>query len=71
MESYYDGYNEPNYRTFYVILDSIDRSYVTNTEDRDVAEQYYEKGYLIDELRMQQMQPSRNVLVTTTVTIYW
>ena len=32
--------SEPNNETFDVILDSIDRSYVTRTEHRNVAEQY-------------------------------
>jgi hypothetical protein len=71
MEEYYEEYHEPNYKTVYEIVDSISDEFVTNTEDRDVAEQYDAKGYFVNEHRYQKMMPSKNVEVTTIATIYW
>jgi hypothetical protein len=71
MGEYYEEYHEPNYITVYEIIDSIDNSFLMNTEDREVAEQYDAKGYLINEHRYQRMKPTSNVLVTTIATIYW
>jgi hypothetical protein len=68
MEEYYQ---EPNYKTVYEIVDSISDEFVTNTEDRNVAEQYDAKGYFVNEHRYQKMMPSKDVEVTTIATIYW
>ena len=55
----------------YEIFDSLDGSNLLDTEDRKVAEKYHEKGYLIDEHRIQKMKISYNEHVTTIVTINW
>ena len=71
MENYYNDGDEPNYETVYEILDSINNEYVMVTKDRDIAEQHHEKGYLIDEHRLQKMKPTSNVTLTTVATIHW
>ncbi len=60
-----------NYETIYEIFDSIDGSNVLDTEDCDVAEEYHEKGYLVDEHRIQKIRISNKEYVTTIVTINW
>lgn len=60
-----------NYETIYEIFDSIDGQNVLDTENQDVAKEYHEKGYLVDEHRIQKIKISSNEHVTTIVTINW
>ena len=60
-----------NFETVYEIFDRIDGENILDTEDRKVAEGYHEKGYLVDEHRIQKIKISHNEFVTTIVTINW
>lgn len=55
----------------YEIFESIDGSSLLKTEDRYVAEEYYQKGYSVDEHRIQRIKTTINSELTVVVTVSW
>ncbi|MGL4942024.1 MAG: hypothetical protein ACRC46_02395 [Thermoguttaceae bacterium] len=60
---------EDDYEVVYEIFESIDDSYLLDTEDRYVAEGYYERGYSVKEHRIQKIRTTINSELTVVVTV--
>ena len=53
------------------IFDSIDSEYYTDTESLEEAEDYHERGYIVQERRIEQIPITRRAYVTLVVTDKW
>jgi hypothetical protein len=72
MEDYFEeAYYEDSYRIVYEILEPFDHSFVTDTEDLDEALSYHERGYFINEHRIQKMLGVGGARTSLILTIEW
>ena len=72
VDSHFDEvYHKDNYDIVYEILDSIDQSFVVDTADFEVATEYLDRGFFVNEHRIQKMMVKSGVRSTLIVTIEW
>ena len=73
MEDYYSDeiYREDTYSTVYEVLDSFDHRFVTDTENYDEATRYQDRGYFINEHRIQKMVAKDGIRSTLVITLEW
>ena len=72
MDNYFDeASHEDSYDTVYEILDSIDHGFVADTENFDEATEYLDRGFFVNEHRIQKMMVKGGVRSTLIVTVEW
>jgi len=72
MEDYFEeAYHESDYDVVYEIQDNMDGSFVANTTDIAIAKSHHERGFYVDEHRIQRMRATNNVRSDLIITIEW